>query len=66
MKKYVTVISFLFGISQVSLIVAMSSEILLIVAFKFEITEETELCPKQESVNVSKIVAIKINLFIHI
>jgi hypothetical protein len=58
--------SFLFGIFHVNLIVALSSEILLIVAFKFEITEETELCAKQENVNVSKIVVIKINLFIHI
>jgi hypothetical protein len=46
--------------------VAFSSERLLIVAFKLEITEDTELCPKQENVKVSKIIVIKINLFIYI
>ena len=45
-----SVISFFCGIFHFRLIVAKSSDVLFIVARKLEITEETELCVKQENV----------------
>lgn len=61
-----SVISFFCGIFHFRLIVAKSSDVLFIVARKLEITEETELCVKQENVKIRNKSVLKINLFIHI